>query len=492
LFPTIQIPQTTCLEGKIAENTVKIPSKCPPPQLGTRKSSTGVKEVKVGNGTANIRKAINHVPNGDESEHAQAYKLIFEHMQSKNHTDKPEMLLLQMKISQLKKPGTLLDGIDSACIEIIGRIVKGINEKDYSISIYVTKQLDVAVLTYNIGRIVHEFSIASLKNAPLLIEYATRVLNISDVCSLIDAFLKELETRQLLDSNAGMHLWAYAKFIREEQANWPNVALSSQKLCTDAIEKLSVNRSKFFKHYQKYVEDPDKQKIKDLHQSSPHLLVIVRDFVVFYYNGEVGRTQNLLAAAIAIVDHVLVSRILSQLHAQIVKNYQQKSFEAFRLFNEVNRCMNLSTFNSLKHDVKITFEHLKKKAPLSVRQLLWPDEEFQVVNKFFNATLTVQEDNSVVCFDSGYRRCNNQTWKITIDEVTSLLTLTHEQKKLQLGQGDNSTACLAEAGERWMVKAVDEHYLKIFCGGSQGKFVLIQGFETGTPYRAIVVSLLTL
>jgi hypothetical protein len=468
---------------KIAEDTVNIPSKCPPPRLGTRKSLTGVKEVKVGNGTANIRKAINHVPNGDEIEHAQAYKLIFEHMQDKKHTDKPEMLLLQMKISQLKKPGTILDGImrhiDSACRKIIRIIVEGINEKDYSISIYVTKQLEVAVLTDNIERIVQEFSTGSLENTPLLIEYATKVLNISDVCFFIDAFLKELEKRQLLDSNAGMHLWAYAKFIKEEQANWPNVAASFHKLCTDAIEKLSVNRSKFFQQYQKYAKDPDKQKIKDLHQSSPHLLVIVRDFVLFYYNGEVGRTQNLLAAAIAIVDLVVVSRILSQLHEQILNNYQQKSFEAFRLFNIVKRSMMSSAFSSLKPVVKKTFEQLKEKAPLNVRQLLWPEgsTHFLLVNKFFNSSLSVQEDNnSVVCFDSEDKRCNNQTWTITIDEVTSLLTLTHEQKKLQLGQGDNSTARLAEAGEKWMVKAVEEHQLKIFCGGAQGKFVLIQGF----------------
>jgi hypothetical protein len=395
-----------------------------------------------------------------------------------------------MTISQLKKPGTILDGImrhvDSACRKIIRRIVEGIKEKDYSISIYVTKQLEVAVLTDNIGRIVQEFSSASLENTPLLIEYASRVLNISDVCFFIDAFLKELEKRQLLDSNAGMHLWAYAKFIKEEQANWPNVASSSQNLCTDAIEKLSVNREKFFRHYQIYVEDPDKQKIKDLHQSSPHLLVIVRDFVLFYYNVDLARTQNLLAAANAIVDHVVVSRILSQLHEQIVNNYQQKSFEAFRLFNEVNRCMNLSTFNSSKHYVKKAFEQLKEKAPLSVRQLLWHEgsTHLLLVNKFYNASLGVQEDNnSVVCFDSADDRYNNQTWTVAIDEVTSLLTLTHEQKKLQLmGQGNESTVRLAEAGEKWMVKAVDEHHLKIFCGGAQGTFVLIQGFETGVHH----------
>jgi hypothetical protein len=85
-----------------------------------------------------------------------------------------------------------------------------------------------------------------------------------------------------------------------------------------------------------------------------------------------------------------------------------------------------------------------------VRQLLWLEEtlttEYQVVNKFCNAALGVQDKNDVVCFDLGDRRSNNQTWIITVDEETSLLTLTHKQKKLELSKGHNFSPIAAQTG----------------------------------------------
>jgi hypothetical protein len=201
-----------------------------------------------------------------------------------------------------------------------------------------------------------------------------------------------------------------------------------------------------------------------LHLRNPHLQSIVRDFVSFYYNGEVSRTKYLLSAAKAVFEYTPMGRILSQLHVEMAKSDQLKSFETFRLFNEVKRQMSDIYFKSyLEPAFKKPFEELKEKAPACMRQLLWPEDttEFQVVNKFFNATLSVQEDSSVVCFTLGDKR-SNQTWIITVDEVTSLLTLTHEQKKLELGAGKESSPSLAQTGEGWMAKAVDEHHFKIY------------------------------
>ena len=100
-----------------------------------------------------------------------------------------------------------------------------------------------------------------------------------------------------------------------------------------------------------------------------------------------------------------------------------------------------------------------------MRQLLWPEEgstKFQLVNKFFNAALGVQEDkNNSVCFTLGDER-SNQSWKITINEETSLLTLTHKQNELKLGAGKESSPSLAQTGEGWMAKAMDEHHFKIY------------------------------
>jgi hypothetical protein len=70
-----------------------------------------------------------------------------------------------------------------------------------------------------------------------------------------------------------------------------------------------LNKEHFFQHNKKYVDDPDKQKIRDLHDSDLQLCSIMRDFVSFNYNGEVDRKQNLLAAANAILGFVTVGRI---------------------------------------------------------------------------------------------------------------------------------------------------------------------------------------
>lgn len=96
--------------------------------------------------------------------------------------------------------------------------------------------------------------------------------------------------------------------------------------------------------------------------------------------------------------------------------------------------------------------------------MLYPEgnSEFKVVNKFYNANLSVQESGDVVCYDSSNKR-SNQTWKITIDEVTSLVTLTHVQNRLELGtKNGSSSLCLARTGTKWMVKTIDQQHFKIY------------------------------
>jgi hypothetical protein len=337
-----------------------------------------------------IKKAIEFVDRLDAALKPEAYKVLYEYINLKNLTGEPEMLLLQRNIRQLENPRILLQEtnkkVNADCKKMISRIVKGIEEKDYSISIYVIKELGYALLNENMATIVQEFSTGSLENTPLLIQYSQGLPYISNHCFLIDALLKELEKRQLLDSMQAMHLWALAKYTKEEEAYWPNVAASTQMLCTDALEKLSLNKEKFFQHYQNYVEDSDKQKIKDLHLSNWLLYSIVRDFVSFYFNGEVGRTQNLLAAANAMPDYGAIGRILSQLHEEMAKSDQLKSFEAFRLFNQVKRTMSFSNFNLLEPYEKKPFEELKEKAPAWARQLLWLHNlsDISLKNRFHN------------------------------------------------------------------------------------------------------------
>jgi hypothetical protein len=404
----------------------------------------------------NLKNAIKTVLHFGVKQQAAAYKALYGEMQDKKHTGEPEMLLLQKNIRLVLELGSVLDEtkkqVDEDCRKIISRIVKGIEERDYSISIYVAKELDVALLNENMASIVQEFSTGSSENTELLIQYSWRLHNIPNQCFLIDALLKELEKRQLLDSMQAMHLWAHAKFIKEDSTTWPFVAASTQKLCTDVLEKLSVNKEKFFRHYQKYVEDSDKQKINDLHFSNWHLASIVRDFVSFYYNGEVGRTQNLLAAANAINFFVAIERILSQLHEEMAKRDQLKSFEAFRLFNQVKRTMIYSTA-------------LKEKAPACVRQLLWSDEstDFHLVNKFKSEQLFfTPDDNKVGCRIPGADH-DDQLWLLDVDKETSLVSIRPKTGAGELGiQGDETLGVVPKPGVCWMIKPVDDDHFKIF------------------------------
>jgi hypothetical protein len=429
-----------------------------------------LKLVYSGTDVNNLKTAIKVVHIFDCSLQEMAFRALYEDIKFKKHTTEPEMLLLQKKINQLEQPGSVLkdtkEQVDDDCGKILSRIVRGIEERDYSISIYIAKELESAILDENMGKIVEEFCSGTLmENTLLLFEYSINLPYISNWCFLIDTLLKELEKRQLLASEKALHLLALAKYTKE-QLSWPNVAESFQILCNEAIEKLSLNKEKLFRHFQKYIENSDDMKINDLHLSHQYMSSIVRDFVSFYYNGEVSRTKYLLSAAKAIFQYIPVGRILSQLHEEMVKSDRKYSFEAFRLFNEVNRYMSYTTFNSLQPKYKEPFEELKETSPACMRQLLWPEKgtaEYQVVNKFFNAALGVQEDNkSVYCFSLGDKRCN-QTWKITVDEETSLLTLTHKQNELELGAGKESSPSLVQTGEAgWMAKAVDENHLKIY------------------------------
>jgi len=312
-----------------------------------------------------------------------------------------------------------------------------------------------------------------LENTLLLIQYSRGLRYNSNICFLIDALLKKLEKSNLLDSLHSLHLWAHAKYTQEHPV-LPTAQVGCQKLCTEAVEKLSLNKKRFFELYQNYVENSDKQKIIDLHLSNRHLDSIVGDFVSFYYNGDVDRTQNLLAVANASVGCFsdIAQILVRQLYNEMVKHDHLNSFGAYRLFHMLNHHQKISSINVFER-----IKQLNEKAPAWMRQLLCSEgtTELQVVNKFFNASLSVQEDNnSVVCSNLGGKQ-SNQTWRISFDQETSLLTLTHEQKNLGLGAGKDSSLCLAQTGEGWMVKAVDEHHLKIYCRfhGTQSLFLAI-------------------
>jgi hypothetical protein len=422
------------------------------------------------NATKNLTAAIIQVEKFEESSRTQAYEKLYNHVQK---NEEPAMLLLQKKIGQLKIPvlNNVKEQVGENCRKIISNIVKGIKEKDYSLSLRVENTLENALLGENMMAIVQELSPDTLEKTLLLIEYSMKLPTISTKFFLIDAFLKELEKRQLLNSEFSMHLWAHTQYIREANGNSPfGACTKSQELFDNAFHTLSKinDKDQFYQHYKKYVMNSDKKKIKEMHNRNSHLLKLVCGFVSSLYKQDAGIAQNLLTSANAITEYDAVGRILSQLHEEMAKSGQLNSFEGFRLFYIVHCKMNRTDFHSKSEEIKGTFEKLQENSPACLRQLFRTEGNFSpIFNKVHNnATLGIKRGKkNIVCFDSEHKRAN-WGWKITIDQETALLTLTSEKKLMELGIEKNKPY-LTPVGKsnKWMVKPVNEDSFKIFSTG---------------------------
>lgn len=421
-----------------------------------------LKLIYVGSGAENLKKAIEFVQIVDENLQAGAYKALYEDIKFKKHTDELVMLVLLRKICGLKTPfsAEIKCLVDKDCNKIHQRIAEDITKKDYSLSIYIAKNFGCQVLNGSIEKIVSIFYNGSLEKFLLLIEYSQGLdLHPLTQYFLIDVLLKMLEKHKLNESEQAMHLWAHIVFKQIF------VRYGIYEMYKTFLQ-LEKNLKKFMVHYQMYVEDSSKQKIKVLHESNYlHMPNIVPEFITFYYNGDVSRTQHLLATARAVTNLDATGLMLSHLKFKMTKN---SSFETLRLFNEVKRKLNVRNFDKAKLNEKIRFKRLRDKAPPCLRQLLWQDKNtsgFQIVNKFFNATLCAQVgSNDVVCISSSDIR-SDRFWKVIVNTDNSLLTLTYARNGQELDfDRSTSTALLATrpAGVKWMVKNIDEHHLKIF------------------------------
>lgn len=264
-------------------------------------------------------KAISFVDKVDSEFKPEVYMALYEDIKVNNLTSEPEMLLLQKNIGRLQDAGIFTEDIKKQLHDyshkIISQIVTEIKNKTYNLSTYVSMELNHALLDDNMLTIVSEIYNGTLETTLQLIEYSDELPHIENKCFLIDALLKQLEKRPVLDSAQAMHLWAYARYVKEEAPIWNEVEASAQELCTDVIKKLSRTKIKFHQTFQKKANNPNKQEIVQfLNSSNWYLTSVVRDFVRFYYNGDENTTQNLLETAAAIKSFKVAGLMLSQLH----------------------------------------------------------------------------------------------------------------------------------------------------------------------------------
>lgn len=99
----------------------------------------------------------------------------------------------------------------------------------------------------------------------ILVNFACSVCSLDNLfytpCSLLCTLLKELEVQLLLDSEQTMHLWTLAKYIKEiGEFDDPDM----EENFNNAMDKMDKLETHFFRIYQKYIEDQDRQKIKKL------------------------------------------------------------------------------------------------------------------------------------------------------------------------------------------------------------------------------------
>jgi len=430
--------------------------------------------VYVADNLDNLTTAIKWVDKLDASLRPGAYRTLYEQVKFKRHTDQPQVLMLWRRIKFLPASAVLdsvLAQLDQDFQRILEQIVEGIKKKDYSLIGRIDEMDDYSnegelVMNKVVTAVVSKFETLTMENVVLLVQFSMKLPSIANCCYLMDALMKALEAGLLQDSEIAMQLWVHAKYIKEEQPNWDKVEKSSQKLCINVLEKLTLYKLRYFRHYQRYVEDDDKQKIEYLHYDN--LRSILSDFVTWYYKqDDLTRVHKLLAAVNVMIYYGEIQRVLTQLHIEMLKFQQTNTFEAFCLFNMVKHIISLDSYKSLELKLKAPFEQLKAKAPNCLCLLLWPDEDerqLRLVNKFYDSPLCIQ-DEKVFCCTSRVDNDQEQLCSVSVEAETALSTFSFKCGntlwKLDASDSDNM-AKVTWTGTRWKLKPADEHHVQIF------------------------------
>lgn len=296
------------------------------------------------------------------------------------------------------------------------------------------------------------YSVATLEKTLLLLDFAFLTPCMELVLELVLAATDELHKQRLLRSEQAMHIWAVAHSVRSD----PGLPQHRHPLHFEvAYHTLSEHHEAYVQiFYRSYVDSPDDTLFGQMHRRNPVLCALILQFATFYFDGSLERTRRLLSAARELEFHEPVGFLLSKLHEQMAKRMQQDTFEAFQIFVLVKQHVESEDFESQNAQTKALFQNLLLEAPQCV-QLFLGFGPIQLINRFTATPLC----------NSGGPAPEKQATPLTIRPLASLrIKLLATALNLELGpvRSDGSLTASLDDGTEWMVRAHDQHHIKIY------------------------------
>jgi len=354
-----------------------------------------------------------------------------------------------------------LSRVDKDCLEIVEKIVDGVKQKNYELSIKIVETLGSSILEGKMDLIVEKVhSAGTLEDTLLLILFSQELPKISNSLVVIQSLFEVLKSKNLLETLHGLHIYASLKCIKEWD-EFSHVDRVVRERSSDTYEQLDKHKNDYFELYRNYVEDRDGKKIEALHNDNCHLDSIGAEFVHFYYNGVLEKARYLLSAASNIAFFGAAEQILAALSKLMTHFGQLATFAYFAIFCQVKDLMCRAKFSTLDEAEKEPFEELQAEAPCCLKLLLWPETEFRLVNKCFEAPL-ISTGSKVTCLMAADQK-EEQLWTAQVDTETCLVTFSHQGGNLCSASG---SICLAEDATKWKIKAVDDNHIQIYSDGN--------------------------
>jgi hypothetical protein len=184
---------------------------------------------------------------------------LYQLMQLKGlHTEKCLKLLKCIREYKINVQDEVQTELECKCRVILEGIVEEIKQKDYKHF----SQRDLGVFKFFVPTIMRKFDFGNVDSVLLLVKWAQKCLKFSDelwIC-IVNALVQAFEDHLLMDSEQALHLYVYLQSVQ-----------CSKTPASAALAKLTKVKSRLFAHYQKYIEDDDKQKLRHMHRKNPDL-----------------------------------------------------------------------------------------------------------------------------------------------------------------------------------------------------------------------------